>query len=345
MILISECYDEDDHKEFLEKFEAQIQTKENYKEKWELYSKQKNMDYAPNTFKNIFEFIFQMLDKLNSFEKFLRIYLNIPLSKNYLYVPEMVPGKNQETFTGILSDDCSGSRGIGHISFKDNQILYYGQVIKKEEGILMHGYGKINNKQDQSKYIGKFKKGEITGFGIMKKKSKHNYYTYQGNLMNGKREGVGELITSKNKKYLGFWKEDNLVEGIVVEDKATYYGKFYDDKLNGEGFIKEKGNEISYGKWINGKLDCTSGFKFTGNDLYYGGWENGQQVGMGLYIDLKTLNIMRGRWKSGLKNDQMTLLSYDKLSYEIWDNNQFVKTIFSAKLDDIMISTKEEKKT
>ena len=296
------------------------------------------------TFSDIIDFTLKDLNKFYPLEKQALVPLqNEPYIQNYLLVPAMISQANKGVFTGILEDSSVKTSGIGFLSLENGQILYFGQVIKKEGEILMDGQGKIINKKEKWKYSGHFKNGAITGYGIMKTGDKHNYDTYKGNLINRKRDGFGELITSSKKKYFGNWNNDRLVVGkIINEDGVIYDGTFNDDKLNGFGFIIEDGNLVSHGNWRNGKLDATVGFKITNDYFYYGGWRNGKPNGKGIYLDLLYSIIMKGQWTSGSKDGKMAILSDDKLCCEDWDNGSLLKRLYSVKIDDLMFAARKE---
>lgn len=146
----------------------------------------------------------------------------------------MISNVNRGVFTGIL-EDSSNPKGIGCLSLYDNQMLYIGQVLKTEEGVLMHGYGKVIDTIEKFKYTGKFKYGTINGYGEMKMGEKTNCDIEQGYLKKIEKNEERQLINSSQKILSGTWRNGKLIEGRIVKDGKIYEGNFFDsEKINGE---------------------------------------------------------------------------------------------------------------
>jgi len=111
-----------------------------------------------------------------------------------------------------------------------------------------------------------------------------NKDTYDGDFVDGLKEGVGTYIFNNNDKYVGPWKS-NLQHGIGRTDYAKggkYVGKYENGKRNGEGV-----------------------YTYANGDIYSGSWKNGEKHGKGTYIvnssKLEGNNYMKvvGEWQTG----------------------------------------------
>ncbi|KAA6360155.1 MAG: hypothetical protein EZS28_044318, partial [Streblomastix strix] len=71
-------------------------------------------------------------------------------------------------------------------------------------------------------------------------------YTYVGEWANGKKHGKGIFyIKKENMKYIGVWREGQIVRGIWQIKDGSYYGRFV--QVNGnsvEGTFKEETKTI-----------------------------------------------------------------------------------------------------
>jgi antitoxin component YwqK of YwqJK toxin-antitoxin module len=93
-----------------------------------------------------------------------------------------------------------------------------------------------NNDEDGTYYIGQFRNGLFNGKGT-------EYYSngkiqYEGDYVNGNREGKGKYIWEDGQYFIGQWKNDlRNGKGILYysNEKIKYEGDYVDDKKEGYG--------------------------------------------------------------------------------------------------------------
>ena len=126
------------------------------------------------------------------------------------------------------------------------------------ENPIDNDLGTIENiSYDANDYI---KYGQTRVDGIWK--VKYSGGAYEGELSEGRRDGVGSLVTSegdgKYSKYKGYFRMDDLFDGEV---KVIF---------NGVGVLEGR---VEYGKFVQGS------FEFINGDIQKGQWKNGLQNG------------------------------------------------------------------
>jgi len=113
----------------------------------------------------------------------------------------------------------------------------------------------------------------VNGFG---KKAYDNGSSYEGNFVNGNKEGNGTFTS----KY-----------GMV------YTGQFVNDLPNGKGKAKYENGDIYDGDWVSGKSEGQGTLTLKDGNYYIGGFKNDKQNGYGKEYD-KTGNMLKeGTWK------------------------------------------------
>jgi serine/threonine protein kinase len=114
------------------------------------------------------------------------------------------------------------------------------------EGVYDNCAGEYNY-SDEEKYMGYFKNGERSGFGIYQKSSSHTYVGYQ---VKNQENGLGKAIYAQNGSYVGYWKS-GLREGYGVllwANGDRYEGQFQDGKRSGYGVFFQKSGRYE-GHW------------------------------------------------------------------------------------------------
>jgi hypothetical protein len=135
------------------------------------------------------------------------------------------------------------------------------ETINYEDGSKYIGYTKDGMKDGKGKlltleyvYEGEFSKDYFHGFG----KYENSDMTYEGNYVNGMKNGNGTQILKKDEyKYIGEWKNDNK-HGIGKEylpDKSQYDGYFENGKKHGRGKLILSNGSVYDGEFKDDKLD------------------------------------------------------------------------------------------
>ena len=165
------------------------------------------------------------------------------------------------------------------------------------EGELM-----INNK---FKYTGNFdnnlpnKKGKLLNY--------IDNTIYEGDIVNGKKEGKGNIKFTDGTIYDGDFIDDKY-EGkgkITFTNGCSYEGEFHNNKIDGKGkYIYSDGKEYN-GDFRKG-LKHGFGRLSWNNDKYFEGyWINNKQHGKGIfYLNGKTLNVIFRYGKMIMKSSE-----------------------------------------
>ena len=108
------------------------------------------------------------------------------------------------------------------------------------KGETLYGWGNtlpyvwkgVGDEETQPKYQGQVKDGKPNGLGVI---IYTNGSKYVGGWENGKYQGQGTFTKPDGTKYVGSWK---IIDGV----SSHWNGEYYDE----DGIIKYK--------WVNGKL-------------------------------------------------------------------------------------------
>ena len=126
---------------------------------------------------------------------------------------------------------------------------------------------RILYKKKHIKYDGYFAKGK-----------------YEGDLVNGMKEGKGTYTWPNGNKYVGEWK-NNAINGkgefsFVSGDK--YNGNWTNNNFEGEGEFSWSNGDKYQGNWKNGKKHGHGIFYYSDGDVYDGEWFNDMKEGKGI---------------------------------------------------------------
>ena len=96
----------------------------------------------------------------------------------------------------------------------------------------------------------------ISGQGklIIKKRGK-NLYQYDGNFVENKKDGYGEMTYSDEKSYKGHFKNDKKhgTGSLVTDSQTNYTGEWKLGKMHGQGTLISKG-VVKTGSWNMGEF-------------------------------------------------------------------------------------------
>ncbi|MBQ2920994.1 MAG: TIR domain-containing protein [Oscillospiraceae bacterium] len=108
---------------------------------------------------------------------------------------------------------------------------------------------------------------------------------YVGQVVNGKRHGIGKLTWPDGDVYEGAWKDDKRTgKGkFTWPDGNVYEGDFVAGKITGKGKKVWANGDIYEGGWKDDK--CTGKGKYTwaNGDIYEGDWKDDKRTGKGKY--------------------------------------------------------------
>ncbi|OMJ67734.1 hypothetical protein SteCoe_35027 [Stentor coeruleus] len=132
-----------------------------------------------------------------------------------------------------------------------------------------------------------------------------NSETYIGELIKGKRSGMGELTTESGHVYTGEWK---------------------DDLMSGQGIYKYNNGDIYKGGWVYNQRHGYGEFTTDKLGIYKGNWENDHQKGQGI-SEYKNGTVYNGNWTEGKMEGYGKMIWKQGFTYE----GEFKKNFTSNK--------------
>ena len=205
------------------------------------------------------------------------------------------------------------------IIFSNN--LNYEEVIGEYKNYIPDGFGIYKNYISNLKLKGIFQGNSMSGIGI--ENSVEGGYTYQGDFINNKKEGIGTMK----------WK-----------DGYVYQGEFKDNQINGYGIIQYPGDKYYHGEVKNGKMEGFGHFFWKNEKIYIGYYKNDKRNGFGIFIDKlnhphnslpindidNNFSAFIGFWKNGNMDGFGMKVNKMELKYGIWENGMKKKILDST---------------
>lgn len=178
----------------------------------------------------------------------------------------------------------------------NNTAYYKGYLNSKLEP---HFYGKLVF-NDGSFYEGEFMNGLKEGRGRIIKSNGNIYFcSFKKNMM----EGFGVFIGYQGTMYIGEWKND-IIEGQGTEyykDGSYYFGSFINGRKSGNGkFCWNDGNSY-LGTFNNDLIHGIGIYRWCDGKEYTGEWKNNMMDGKGK-LTLPNNSFYEGAFKEGKKN-------------------------------------------
>ncbi len=157
-------------------------------------------------------------------------------------------------------------------------------------------------------YIGELKNGNATDKG--------KYYNYNGELMyegfflNDQFSGKGTMITEYGIKFVGEFKEGQLLYGREYKnDELQYEGSFQESKYNGSGKLYDSGKLQVDGEFKDGQL--LYGREYKNDELQYeGNFHESEYDGSGKLYESGRLKV-DGEFKNGWPNGNIKIFYSD----------------------------------
>ena len=259
-------------------------------------------------------------------------YITFSLLKNIISSSTAKKAVLEETSSELWYETLNGP---GKIVFKNN-ITYEGNI---KYGLLHNtdeNDPSILNFPDGTQYVGTVKNNRITGEG---KYTFKNGDTYEGQVVNGLRNGYGIFKSSNNSNniiYEGEWKNGlKHGKGKIIQGNMELEGEWENGIICGKCRIKWKSGNIFEGNLNNNKMEG-NGYMiwYNKNEKYIGQWKNNIQNGFGIHIyyndflnnnyENKYLrNRYIGQYKDGKRNGYGKMFYINGCIYEgYWKNNK-----------------------
>lgn len=121
---------------------------------------------------------------------------------------------------------------------------------------------------------------------------------YEGEMVNGVREGKGTYFYHNGDKYEGWWQGN---------------------KKNGMGTLYYKNGNLHIGQWINSEKNGFGSFYYRSGDKYHGEFVNGKQEGRGKFMS-RDGSTYSGYFSQNQKDGKgIMYYSKGKISKEVWE--------------------------
>jgi len=144
---------------------------------------------------------------------------------------------------------------------------------------------------------------------------------YQGEMVNGVREGKGTYSFANGDKYEGDWK-NNKMEGKGVytfKDGDKYDGDWVGGKKEGQGTYYFSNGAKYEGNWVQSKMEGKGIFYYKNGDKYDGEWKDNKREGNGIYY-YSNGSKYEGEWKNDKKEGNGSV-TYTKKG--IWKDKEY----------------------
>ena len=178
-----------------------------------------------------------------------------------IYGKEII-AKNEDGFIWTVAHIMQNSDPEGEIKFSHTSIIDIKgnpaiPIRKKNNDAVIDT---ILNFENGNEFIGKWRYGNINGFG---RYTWDGIGTYKGNWLDGKKHGQGIMVWDDGSKYEGGWALD---------------------EFNGDGTYYYSNGDIYIGEWKKGEKYGKGVFSWKSGDVYEGYWVEGKRSGIGMMI-------------------------------------------------------------
>ena len=260
-------------------------------------------------------FLLPNLEYLNGYNQFV---------DKEIYILQYAEGGNLQFSLDKIKSVNSYTNELTHLSSTSKGSSGSPIILKGSKFVL--GIHKRRNKKEEENY------GNFIGPVIDALKSKVKIeklkkfnWSYEGEMVNDKKEGKGKLVFKNGEFYIGKFK-DNKFNGKGVyyykKNKIKYMGNFVQNHYEGEGTLYKRNGEYYIGHFKKGKKNG-KGCEYSKNKTlkYEGDFIEDIYNGNGKYI-YENGNYYIGSWTDGKRHGKGIL--YKKSNDPIFKGD-FVK--------------------
>ena len=273
--------------------EQQIQKKNNEK-KEEIYKKLKNEFDAiicekQNLISNKSNINAINQNQINNINT-TNIGVNISVNNN-------IRKKQKEAFNNYFKKNKIDWEKV-KIKYLPNNEFFIGIFDNEEKypkkGILIASNGDY--------YDGEFVNGKKEGEG---KLIYMNGNEYEGSFAAGRQNGKGKQIHTDGDTYEGYWKNGKMNgQGVrSYNNGEKYIGNHLNNVRNGKGIYYFANGDQYKGTWVDGKAEGKGVLTFKNGDVYEGDFLNNNMCGKGKFTK-KNGDVYTGNFSYGLLNGQ-----------------------------------------
>ena len=235
--------------------------------------------------------------------------------------------RDNTKFIGEFKND--EKEGKGYFFDKD------GHKIK--EIIYIKGTEKINIDNEQDKSSNHSIDSEESANININGKTKKEYLggdIYDGEFVNGLKEGKGNYMYSNGDLYIGLFsngEKDGF--GIYYYNNGdTYEGIFSHNEKNGKGKYYYSNGEKYIGTFKNNLLDGKGEYYYSNGDKYFGEYKEDKKDGFGIYY-YKNKWRYEGQFKKGKKNGNGVIIKPNGEYYNVIYNKDKIQKKSNKMID------------
>lgn len=154
-----------------------------------------------------------------------------------------------------------------------------------------------------------------------------NGITFQGDFINGKRQGYGKNIWENGDVYEGSWENDmqNGWGRNLWIDNSKYIGCYVNNQKHGIGEYNWDESTSYIGEWKENIIHGTGKYSWGDGRQYLGQWSEGMMSGFGIFT-WKDGRRYEGFWSKGKKEGiGMSFMADGNSHVDLWLSGKIVK--------------------
>mmetsp|Transcript_9997 Transcript_9997/g.20678 ORF Transcript_9997/g.20678 Transcript_9997/m.20678 type:complete len:542 (-) Transcript_9997:140-1765(-) len=150
-----------------------------------------------------------------------------------------------------------------------------------------------------------------------------NGQVFEGQVVNGLRQGFGKNTWPDGQQYVGHWKQNSRAGrgSHMWPDSKTVTGQWTHGHLNGRCFFQWPDGATYDGDTLNGKKHGRGVHTWTDGKIYKGQYEGGFEHGFGTLTEADGLCRYRGNFRYGQRHGYGTQIWREKTYEGEWQYN------------------------
>lgn len=195
------------------------------------------------------------------------------------------------------------------------------ELMELENEIKNMDISETINQLSEKYFQGELINGKKEGKGLL---IDLNGDIFEGIFINDKKEGFGVYLFESGKKYVGQFKND-VLDGIgsyFFINGSEYYGEINETEMHGFGNYHYPSGSYYVGDFNKGEMDGIGTLYFAGNERYEGEFKNDNMTGIGKYF-YSDGDYFEGEFKNDFKNGiGITYYSNGEKIEGKWENDK-----------------------
>jgi hypothetical protein len=224
------------------------------------------------------------------------------------------PDNNSVSTSKELENNNSKPKSIAENKLINPKLLELKEIISDSGCIVFSLYSDLTSVS----WSGTCKDSLANGKGILKYiKSNGEITIYEGETLNGYRNGKGKYNWTTGEKYEGEWKDDkaNGIGIYTYPNGSKYEGQLSDGKKNGNGMLTDINGDKYEGEWKGDLRNGQGTYTWSSGSKYVGQFRDDKPNGQGTFTWPSGSRYV-GQHKDGNRDGQGILTDSDGSKYE-----------------------------